>query len=108
MQEIRDLVREFDSHIVLSKDNLYENFGLENGEAILRQAFPDSPVRLIRYEDSLEITDPQPLIEYILSCHGNQNQYLVNRYKEFYSFVADKVNDSFRVTKDAGIFECTR
>ena len=74
---------------------------------ILRQVFTSSKIRLVRYEDSLEISDPQPLIEYILSCHGNQNQYLVNRYKEFRSFVEERVSPTFHVTKDAGIFECT-
>lgn len=105
MHEILDLVQSFDSHIVLSKDKLYEHFGLENGERILKQVFRDAQIDLIRYEDSLEITDPQPLIEYILSCHGNQNQYLTSRYKEFQTFVAEKVKPTFHVTKDAGIFE---
>jgi len=104
MHEIRDLVRLFDSHISLSQGHLYERFGLENGQSLLSPVF--SSVRLLRYEDELRITDPQPLIEYILSCHGNQNQYLVNRYKEFQSFVKEQVGNEFYVTKDAGIFVC--
>ena len=104
MHEIRDLVRLFDSHISLSHGHLYERFGLENGQSLLSPVF--SSVRLIRYEDGLRITDPQPLIEYILSCHGNQNQYLVNRYKEFQTFVKEQVGNEFYVTKDAGIFVC--
>ena len=104
MHEIRDLVRLFDSHISLSQGHLYERFGLENGQSLLSPVF--SSVRLLRYEDGLRITDPQPLIEYILSCHGNQNQYLVNRYKEFQSFVKEQVGNEFYVTKDAGIFVC--
>ncbi|MSS14219.1 MerR family transcriptional regulator [Porcincola intestinalis] len=104
MHEIRDLVRLFDSHISLSLGHLYERFGLENGQSLLSPVF--SSVRLLRYEDGLRITDPQPLIEYILSCHGNQNQYLVNRYKEFQSFVKEQVGNEFYVTKDAGIFVC--
>lgn len=104
MHEITDLVREFDSHIVLSGDRLYESFGLENGESLLRQVFDH--VRLERYEDALEVTEAQPLIEYILSCHGNQNQYIVPRYKEFRAFVEAKTRKGFHVTKDAGIFIC--
>ena len=105
MHEIRDLVQLFDSHISLSQGQLYERFGLENGQSLLSPVF--SSVRLLRYEDGLRITDPQPLIEYILSCHGNQNQYLVNRYKEFQAFVKEQVGNVFCVTKDAGIFVCT-
>ena len=104
MHEIRDLVQLFDSHISLSQGQLYERFGLENGQSLLSPVF--SSVRLLRYEDGLRITDPQPLIEYILSCHGNQNQYLVNRYKEFQTFVKEQVGNVFCVTKDAGIFVC--
>ena len=28
------------------------------------------------YQDSLEITESKPLIDYIMSCHGNQNEIL--------------------------------
>ena len=104
MAEITELVQEFDTHIVLSADRLYEQFGLENGEDILKKQF--SRVELIRYEDALLVNDTQPLIEYILSCHGNQNHYIVDRYKEFHSFVQEKVKNGFHVTKDAGIFVC--
>ena len=42
------------------------------------------------YEDSLLVPDAEPLISYILSCHGNQNQYLLDRYKDFRAFVSRK------------------
>ncbi len=48
--------------------------------------------------------DPEPLISYILSCHGNQNQYILERYKEFSAFVKKQTDPSFHVTKDAGCF----
>lgn len=104
MQEIRQLVQEFDSHILLSADELYERFGLDNGGAILRQFF--SKTELLRYEDAIELSEAQPLIEYILSCHGNQNRILLDRYKEFRSFVERKVKGGFHITKEAGLFRC--
>ena len=106
MQEITQLVQEFDSHIVLSADHLYERFGLENGKEILAGCGLFSDVTLNRYEDSLNVTDAQPLIEYILSCHGNQNRYLIDRYREFSLFVEEKVRGGFHITKDAGAFTC--
>ena len=63
---------------------------------------------LRRYDDGIEISDAEPLMEYILSCHGNQNQYLLSRYKEFRTFVERKVRKSYHITKDAGIFICRR
>lgn len=104
MQEINRLVQEFDSHVVLSAEKLYERFGLENGRELLSACFPS--VSLVRYEDSLLVDRPEPLIEYILSCHGNQNQYLLDRYKDFRSFVEKKTADTFSITKEAGAFLC--
>ena len=39
MKEISDLVTEFDKRIVLAADNLYDKFGLDNGEDILIKHF---------------------------------------------------------------------
>ena len=102
MKEITELVQEFDKDIVLSSDVLYEKFGLNNGNEILNRYF--GSVECIRYEDSIEISDSEPLINYIVSCHGNQNRILIDHYREFRDFVADKVKNGFHITKDAGIF----
>ena len=102
MKEITELVQEFDKDIVLSSDVLYERFGLNNGNEILNRYF--GSVECIRYEDFIEISDSEPLINYIVSCHGNQNRILIDHYREFRDFVADKVKDGFHITKDAGIF----
>ena len=106
MQEITQLVQEFDPHIVLSADRLYERLGLDSGRQILEQSGLFDSIELNRYEDSLVVTDAQPLIEYILSCHGNQNRYLINRYREFRLFVEDRVRGGLHITKDAGAFTC--
>ena len=104
MEEISRLVQDFDSRIILSADKLYEKFGKENGPAILSPYF--SQVEWHSYEDSLLVTQAEPLIAYILSCHGNQNQYILDKYKEFRSFVSKKTAEGFYITKDAGFFSC--
>ena len=48
--------------------------------------------------------EPEPLISYILSCHGNQGQYILDHYKEFQSYVRKKTEGGFHITKDAVIF----
>ena len=106
MREITDLVQQFDSRIVLSSENLYDRFGLENGYILLQNIF--SGVQCERYEDSIELDKAEPLIEYILSCHGNQNQYLLDRYQDFRPFVEKKTKQIFHITKDAGVFLCTK
>lgn len=102
MKEITQLVQEFNPEIRLAAENLYDQFGLENGEAILKPYFGSVISR--RYEDSIEISEADPLISYILSCHGNQNRLLLDHYKEFREFVQNKVRDGFHITKDAGVF----
>lgn len=102
MREVSELVQKFDDRIVLAAKNLYERFGKENGEEILKKDFEKIEWR--RYEDSLIVPEPEPLISYILSCHGNQGQYILDHYKEFQSYVRKKTEGGFHITKDAGIF----
>ncbi|MBQ3907532.1 MAG: methyltransferase domain-containing protein [Lachnospiraceae bacterium] len=106
MKEISALAAEFDDRIVLAAQNLYEIFGKENGEEILAPYFAE--VKWQQYEDHLLVTDAEDLVDYIISCHGNQNRYIVNDYKAFRQFVESKIRKGFYVTKDAGLFEATK
>lgn len=105
MKEITELVQKFDKRIILAAENLYDRFGLNNGEDILSKFF--SNIELHRYEDEIVIKHAEPLIEYILSCHGNQNQYLLERYQDFRQFVEKQVKKEYHITKEAGFFLCT-
>lgn len=102
MKEVSDLMTEFDPRIVLAADRLYERFGKENGGRILEDFFED--VHWVEYEDSLLVKEPEPLMSYVLSCHGNQGQYISDHYKDFRAFVKRKVEGGFYITKEAGVF----
>lgn len=102
MKEISELVSSFDNRITLSAESLYEHFGLDNGNAVLAKYFSKIEKRL--YNDYLTVTDAEPLISYILSCHGNQNQYITNNYSDFRAFVKNKTDRNFHISKEAGIF----
>ncbi len=104
MKEVSQLVQGFDDRIVLSADKLYDRFGMENGKAVLTEYFPECEWRM--YEDYLVVPKSEPLISYVLSCHGNQGQYITERYKEFRSYVKRKTDNGFRITKEAGVFIC--
>ncbi len=108
MQEISNLVKGFDERICLSADSLPDHFGLENGKTILSKYFHF--VELRKYEDALLINEAQPLIDYILSCHGNQNEFLANRLKEFKVYIESLIKQSngIKITKDSGLFVCTK
>lgn len=106
MKEITEIVQSFDSRINLSNHSLYDIFGLENGEDILSKYF--SNIQRMDYQDSLEITESKPLIDYIMSCHGNQNEILGPRLNEFKEYIEEllKKNGKIVVTKQAGLFVC--
>lgn len=106
MHEITDLVQQFNSKIVLSSVKLYERFGLKNGRQILTPFFKN--IRCHIYDDAIELDESAPLISYILSCHGNQNSILLDRYQEFRKFVDKEVEGGFHITKDAGYFICEK
>lgn len=106
MKEIRTLAEGFNEEIRLSREPLYEKFGLANGRDLLSPWFSDIEER--RYEDAIETKDAECLISYILSCHGNQNQLLVDHYREFRDYVIANTKDGFHITKDAGIFLCKK
>ena len=102
MKEITELVQSFSPQIVLSKDKLYEKFGLDHGAQLLSPYFRDIERR--KHQDSIVLHEAEPLIAYILSCHGNQNQLLLDRYKEFHDYVVKMTAGGFTITKDAGVF----
>jgi len=102
MKEISTLVEEFDDRIVLAAEHLYEIFGKDNGAEILGEHFPK--VKWKEYEDKLVVTESDALADYIISCHGNQNSYIVDRYKEFKQFIDGRMKNGFEITKEAGMF----
>ena len=102
MREVTELVQLFDSKVVLSSDSLVDRFGKENGLVQLEKFFSD--VQWKQYEDQLIVDNAEALISYILSCHGNQNEHLIPKYKEFCDFVRQKTKTGFVISKDAGIF----
>ncbi len=106
MKEVEQLAQEFEPKIHLSPIHLYENFGLENGGDILGRYF--SRVEKKEYEDYLKVTEVSYLVDYILSCHGNQREYLMSRYGEFCEFLKRKMKSRgyLRITKQAGLFVC--
>lgn len=106
MKEINDIVQEFDSRIILSQTKLYDVFGLENGLDILRPYFKN--IKMKRYDDCLVVDKSKPIIDYIMSCHGNQSEIIGPSLNEFREFVDSIIQEKgyIKITKDAGLFIC--
>lgn len=108
MIEITEIVKAFDSRIQLSENRLYDRFGLENGEEILSHYFTNIEKKL--YPDQLIIHEAKPLVDYIMSCHGNQNEIIGTRLLEFQNYIESllKEKGTITITKNAGIFICKK
>lgn len=108
MKEITTLVKEYDSRITLSNVNLYDIFGLENGYEILHEVFGNVEMKI--YDDYLLVDNMDDIANYILSCHGNQTEYISKNYDAFKKYLDRKLknNSSFKITKDAGLFICKK
>lgn len=108
MKEITEMVQEFDSKIRLSDVKLYEQFGMENGEDYLKQYFRH--VQWIPYDDRLLVDQAEPIVNYVLSCHGNQRELLDGKTEQFKRFLEEKIKrqGKLSITKSAGVFICQK
>lgn len=106
MKEINDIVQKFDSRVIMSQTKLYDVFGLENGLDILKPYFKN--IKMKSYDDCLVVDKSKPIIDYIMSCHGNQNEIIGPNLNKFREFVDSIIQEKgyIRITKDAGIFVC--
>jgi ubiquinone/menaquinone biosynthesis C-methylase UbiE len=102
LQEMADMVSRFDSRLAWWGAEPSDSFVLENGAAQLTPWFTN--VTLHRYKDSLIVTEPAPLVEYILS---GRIELTADRQLDFANFVRQEFQrrgGKFHVTKDPGIF----
>jgi ubiquinone/menaquinone biosynthesis C-methylase UbiE len=107
IKELVEILHDFDPNIDFAQGSITEAFGLENGKKNLSEFF--NSVELRRYEDSLHITEPQPLIDYVLSSKGigNINDIIVGeKVKQFSSYISKLFSENgyIDVSKDAGMF----
>jgi len=103
MRELGELTRSFDRSITCASGEY--SFSLENGAAQLSEWFEDTELR--RYEDSLAVTEADPLVAYILSSVGKApNLCAGDRSAELATFVERQLSARgvIRITKDVGLF----
>jgi ubiquinone/menaquinone biosynthesis C-methylase UbiE len=112
MKEIRELITEFNpnSKHRISTNTLRNKFSLENGGIQLSKCF--NHVQLLRREDSLEITESEPLVKYYLSCNGIESDSISLNEDEadrLGKFIDSKLMEQKKlyVTKELGMFICS-
>ena len=103
LQELRQLVTDFDPNINygLTGNDL---FVLDAGHEHLKPWF--NPVELRRYPDSLEVTDADILVDYVLSGASVASEIIVGEKKEaFREQIAATIaaHGAFHISKEMGV-----
>jgi SAM-dependent methyltransferase len=107
MGELGELARTFDCGLTCASGEY--SFSLENGAEQLGEWFED--IELCRYDDSLLVTEAEPLVAYILSSVGNADSVLVGeKLDELIEFVERELAEkgAIRIGKDVGLFKAQR
>jgi ubiquinone/menaquinone biosynthesis C-methylase UbiE len=104
LREIGELVQRFDPQLAFGRKLLTEGFELENGVEQLAHYF--MTVDLYRYEDTLIVTEADPLLAFIFSSWAGIE--LKNEHaEELAAFVRRELAErgAISITKDSGLFE---
>ncbi len=81
-----------------------KEFTLQNGEEKLKKYFENTEMR--KYEDSLEVTQTQDLVDYILSMESFVDIESYKGEKLYRLLESEKVGGKIFVPKDYGMFIC--
>jgi len=104
MKEFTDLLNNYDKNLYNPIEPFASAFGLENGAEQLSKSFKE--VKMINYIDSLEITEAEPIVDYVLSFGSikeNIDGDNLKGFKDYLDSVLDK-DGVIKITKDTGIF----
>jgi hypothetical protein len=107
LRELYHLVGRIDAEAFGYDDSPCEPFLLENGGVQLSRWF--AGVNLHRYDDSLVVTEAEPLIAYVLSTATTPEVHS-GKLAALRKLVEHELasNGSIRITKDSGLFEALR
>ena len=100
--EIANLIGKFDPELTSWGMEATSSFTLENGKAQLSQGF--AKTRVYRYENALEVTEVDPLVDYILSGRAHILTRRRAAFREFIARTMESRGGSFHITIDSGLF----
>ena len=84
------------------KDHVNKNFTLQNGEILLKGAFPC--VEKLVYQDALQVTDADDMVDYIYSLSSMTTLSAVPRSAVKEILIQNMVNGILNVPKEYGMF----
>jgi len=106
LQELKELVLDFDSDVVFPLNGANKKFCLENGESILQPFFKN--IKYIKYINSLRIDNANYLYEFITAFKEDKNyniKPIIENSTTFLNYLKSKIkNTYFEVTKSSCMF----
>jgi len=107
LQELFTLVKNFDDRIDIPRW-VTRDFLLENGSNQLSKVYSKVLVKV--HDNNLRVTDPQVLIEYIMSWPGNAYEIVKDREKEFIRYVNEivSIDKPLFISKSTGFFKASK
>lgn len=87
-----------------AEERLNKNFTLQNGGQILSEFF--SSVEMREYSDSLEVTEPEDMLDYVYSLTGMTGISNISRDVLKKVLQQNMVNGILKVPKEYGMFIC--
>ncbi|BBH23190.1 hypothetical protein Back11_45350 [Paenibacillus baekrokdamisoli] len=108
MREMKELVHAFDPQSCYERvlGAIESRFSLDNGGSQLRELFEN--VELRRYDNKLIVTEPDALVNYLLSVNGLEADTIVlhpDKASAFRQFVESYwVDGSFTIATESGLF----
>ncbi|MDD5622965.1 MAG: class I SAM-dependent methyltransferase [Actinomycetota bacterium] len=113
MHEMKKMVNDFLGNTRYEEviSDVENNFSLENGKEQLLEVF--DKVDLLKYDDSLEINEPELIVNYVLSFNDIKPGVIVldpSRKDNFYAFIAKQIKKekTIRIQKHMGLFICRK
>ncbi len=108
MEELHNLVAEFDSRICVPYDNITSGFRLENAEPQLRKFFPS--VSREDQENDLIVDNVDAIYNYVYSYPGNASFILDCRKDDFRQMLCEKLQreGAMYIHKSTGMFSCKK
>ena len=108
MRELRELVGTLAPDLPFGSTRGSRDFGLEPGGPLLEAHFAN--VNLYRYQDGLVITEPDRLVDYVLSIPGAADAFTGETLSRLRAAIGQRIatTGSFHVTRRTGLFTADR
>jgi ubiquinone/menaquinone biosynthesis C-methylase UbiE len=106
LNELIDIISEFDNSLLFDNIQTIRNFNLENGEDVISGYF--NVANSYIYQNDIIIRNTEPLILYLASCYSTEQlDVLTNNFSNFRSYLESviRITGEIRITNKSILFK---